>query len=62
MSHGGKGDTPRPYSVSPEEFSARHEIIFGKKEPRKPWVYVPPEKENPEKQENTENSTNQDDK
>ena len=44
MSHGGKSDTPRPFSVSPEEFGNRHETIFGKKPPRVPYVYVPPEK------------------
>jgi hypothetical protein len=41
MSHGGKGDTPRPFSVSPEEFGSRHEAIFGKKPARVPYVYVP---------------------
>jgi hypothetical protein len=45
MSHGGKGDTPRPFSVSPEEYQQRHEAIFGKKPPRVPYVYVPPEQE-----------------
>jgi hypothetical protein len=42
MSHGGKGDTPRPFSVSPDEFGNRHETIFGKKPPKVPYVYVPP--------------------
>ena len=45
MSHGGKGDTPRPFNISQEEFAARHEAIFGKKPPRVPYVYVPPEKD-----------------
>ena len=45
MSHGGKGDTPRPFSVTPEEFGDRHEAIFGKKPPRVPYVYVPPKNE-----------------
>ena len=45
MSHGGKGDTPRPFSVTPEEFGNNHETIFGKKPPKVPYVYVPPEKE-----------------
>jgi hypothetical protein len=45
MSHGGKGDTPRPFSVSPEEYQNRHEAIFGKKPPKVPYVYVPPEQE-----------------
>jgi hypothetical protein len=31
MSDGGKGDAPRPYSVSQEEFDNRWETIFGKK-------------------------------
>jgi hypothetical protein len=43
MSHGGKGDTPRPLSVSQKEFNERHETIFGKKPPKVPYVYVPPE-------------------
>jgi hypothetical protein len=41
MSHGGKGDTPRPMSVSQKEFDERHETIFGKRPPRVPYVYVP---------------------
>ena len=28
MSHGGKGDKPRPFSVSQEEFDNRWETIF----------------------------------
>ena len=31
MGHGGKGSSPRPLSVSYEEFSNSFEIIFGKK-------------------------------
>lgn len=31
MNEGGKGDKPRPYSVSLEEFDNRWETIFGKK-------------------------------
>ena len=31
MSHGGKGSSPRPLSVSYEEFSNSFETIFGKK-------------------------------
>lgn len=37
---GGKGDMPRPFSVTPEEFAANHERIFGKRPPRP--RYVPP--------------------
>ena len=48
MSHGGKGDTPRPLSVSQKEFNERHETIFGKKPPRVPYVYVQ-EKDSKEK-------------
>jgi hypothetical protein len=44
MSHGGKGDVPRPFNISQEEYQQRHEAIFGKKPPRVPYVYVPPEK------------------
>lgn len=32
MSDGGKGSTPRPFSVSQEEFANRFETIFGKKD------------------------------
>jgi hypothetical protein len=31
MSHGGKGDTPRPYSVDPKTFENNWDAIFGKK-------------------------------
>ena len=31
MSHGGKGSTPRPFSVPKEEFDNRWDTIFGKK-------------------------------
>jgi hypothetical protein len=41
MSHGGKGDSPRPFSVSQDEFNGRHEAIFGKKPTKVPYVYVP---------------------
>ena len=47
MSHGGKGDTPRPFNISQEEFAARHEAIFGKKPPRVPYVYKPEENKEP---------------
>jgi hypothetical protein len=32
MGHGGKGSSPRPFSVSQEEFANSFEKIFGKKE------------------------------
>lgn len=35
----GKGSAPRPYSVPPEEFGARFDSIFGKRERQE---YVPP--------------------
>ena len=31
MSHGGKGDTPRPKSVDAETFANNWELAFGKK-------------------------------
>ena len=31
MSHGGKGSSPRPFSVSQEEFANRFDTIFSKK-------------------------------
>jgi hypothetical protein len=33
MSHGGKGDTPRPISVDSETFASNWDRIFGKKKP-----------------------------
>ena len=39
----GKGSKPRPLSVPREVRDANHEAIFGKKPPRVPYVYVPPE-------------------
>lgn len=33
MSDGGKGSSPRPFSVTPEEFANSWETIFGKKKP-----------------------------
>ncbi len=32
MSHGGKGDSPRPYSVDQKTFSNNWDAIFGKKQ------------------------------
>lgn len=34
MSDGGKGSSPRPYSVKYEEFSNNFDRIFGKKTPK----------------------------
>lgn len=31
MSDGGKGDSPRPYSVSQEQFASNWDLIFAKK-------------------------------
>jgi len=31
MSHGGKGDKPRPFSVPKEQFDKNFEAIFGNK-------------------------------
>lgn len=45
MADGGKGDTPRPFNISQEEYANRHEAIFGKKPPKVPYVYKPEEKE-----------------
>jgi len=42
MSDGGKGSSPRPFAVGQEEFGNKFEGIFGKKEPKKPYVYIPP--------------------
>lgn len=37
MSHGGKGSSPRPYSVSQDEYDKRWEAIFSKdKKPAEP--------------------------
>jgi hypothetical protein len=35
-----KGSRPRPFSIGQEEFGSRMDSIFGKKEPKEP--YVPP--------------------
>ena len=32
MGDGGKGSSPRPFSISQEEFGDRFEAIFGKKD------------------------------
>lgn len=45
MSHGGKGDSPRPFSVSIDKFNSSFEGIFGKREPRKQWVYEEPKQD-----------------
>lgn len=37
MSDGGKGDRPRPYSVSQEQFANNWDAIFGKKKSKKVW-------------------------
>ena len=34
MSDGGKGSSPRPYSISQEEFANNYDRIFGKKDPK----------------------------
>lgn len=36
MSHGGKGDKPRPFSIPKEQFDKNFEAIFGKKKPEQP--------------------------
>jgi hypothetical protein len=36
-----KGSRPRPFTVSQEELAARHDAIFGKKEPKARWVPPP---------------------
>ncbi len=36
-----KGTRPRPSVISQEEIAARHEAIFGKKEPKARWVPPP---------------------
>lgn len=36
MSDGGKGSTPRPFSVSNEEYANRWDAIFGKDKPKEP--------------------------
>lgn len=47
-----KGSRPRPFSISQEELAARHDEIFGKKEPKP--RYVPPPL--PEDMQNIESS------
>ena len=40
MNNGGKGSTPRPISVSNEEYAARWDAIFGKDKPKEPQPAV----------------------
>ena len=45
MNNGGKGSTPRPISVSNEEYATRWDAIFGKDKPKEPppvVVELPP--------------------
>ena len=37
---GGKGDTPRPLSVSIEEFDRNFDAIFGKKEKKEDSIQI----------------------
>jgi hypothetical protein len=57
MSHGGKGDTPRPYSVDQETFKSNWDLIFNKGK-----KFPVDEKEILKNQEDNKNSTLQDDK
>lgn len=34
MSNGGKGSTPRPFSVSNEEYASRWDAIFARDKPK----------------------------
>jgi hypothetical protein len=36
-----KGSRPRPFSIGQEELAARHDTIFGQKEPKPRWVPPP---------------------
>jgi len=42
-----KGSTPRPFSVSQEEFGNNMDLIFGKKESKPQWVPPPLPSEDP---------------
>lgn len=46
-SDGGKGSTPRPYSVTQQEYDARWDLIFGRDKPK--------EEDKEEQPEETEN-------
>ncbi len=41
MNEGGKGDAPRPLSISKEEFDARWDAIFGAAEKKKKQEPIP---------------------
>ena len=41
MSDGGKGSSPRPFSVSQDQYDSVFENTFGKKEPKPRWVPPP---------------------
>jgi hypothetical protein len=36
-----KGSRPRPFSISQDKLAAKHDEIFGKKEPKPRWVPPP---------------------
>jgi hypothetical protein len=36
-----KGSRPRPFSISQEDLAAKHDEIFGKKEPKPRWIPPP---------------------
>jgi hypothetical protein len=57
MSHGGKGDTPRPYSVDQKTFESNWDLIFNKGK-----QFPVDKKEILKNQEDNKNSTLQDDK
>ena len=46
MSHSGKGDKPRPFSVPKEQFDKNFEAIFGKKKKPEPEKEAPKQKDN----------------
>lgn len=47
-SDGGKGSSPRPYSVTQQEYDARWDLIFGRDKPKE---QEKPEEEQPKETE-----------
>lgn len=54
MSDGGKGSTPRPFSISQQEYDTRWDAIFGRdiKEEKPPSDEVDIDPEDPDKDSN----------
>ena len=50
MNDGGKGSTPRPFSVSNEEYASRWDAIFGRDKPKEQEPDITVEDSSPSQQ------------